>query len=102
MKFEFKLRRDQLVENDEKKTDKDMCVDWIKAAYAAQPSQSDPFLHLLWNSLLTRIAAAEGDSIDLTRAEFTMLMVTLVRANFNAAGNSVYCQLLSKVGVSLE
>lgn len=101
MKFDFKLRREGLAENDETKTDKDMCLDWIKAAYAAQPSQSDPFLHLLWNAILEKFTAAEGDSVELSQAEFTLVMLTLVRAQFNAAGNYVYCQLLRKVGVSL-
>ena len=102
MQFSFDLKRDHLEQNDEKKTDQEMCIEWLKAAYASSQTQADPLLHLLWNSLLQRLAAAKGGSIELSKPEHMMVLLTLARANFNAAGNSVYCQLLKKVGIELE
>lgn len=100
MQFNFKLRR-PASEAEEKRTDKEICLDWIKTAYAGNPGQTDTFTHLLWNAVLQKLEAAEADACELSPAEFLMVKLALIRANFTAPGNDLYCQLLEKVGIKL-
>lgn len=96
----FKLDRTGLEGIDEKK-DREVCLDWFRAAFASSAAQSDPFMHILWESVLCKCQEANDISVNLTQAEFVMLKLALIRANFNAAGNNLYVQLLKKFEVFL-